>query len=117
VESAVFHIVLLPMVFSFQGGEDFFRQAWVVGLFLLVVAAMLVSTIPTYSFKKLKIGSRWILPTMLITGAVAVFLINAPWMTLSAIGIAYIASIPFSFRDHRALKTIPSDPRGGDPGG
>ena len=101
--------------FSFQGGEDFFRQAWVVGLFLLVVAAMLVSTIPTYSFKKLKIGRRWILPTMLITGVVAVFLINAPWMTLSAIGIAYIASIPFSFHDHRSLKTAPSAPRGNDP--
>lgn len=109
-------IVMLPMVFSFQGG-DFFRQAWVVGLFLLVVAAMLVSTIPTYSFKKLKIGRRWILPTMLIAGAVFVFLINTPWMTLSAIGIAYIASIPFSFRDHRALETAPSAPRGGDPGG
>lgn len=110
-------IVMLPMVFSFQGGEDFFRQTWVVGLFLLVVAGMLVSTIPTYSFKKLKISSRWILPTMLITGAIAVFLINAPWMTLSAIGIAYIASIPFSIRDQRSLEAAQPASRGGDPGG
>ena len=75
----------------------------------MVVAAMFVSAIPTYSFKRLKISSRWILPTMLITGAVAVFLINAPWMTLSAIGIAYIASIPLSFRDHRSLETAQPD--------
>ncbi len=109
-------VVMLPMVFSFQGG-DFFRQTWVVGLFLLVVAAMFVSAIPTYSFKKLKISSRWILPTMLMVGAVAVFLINAPWMTLSAIGIAYIASIPLSYRDHRSLENAQPAPRGGDPGG
>ncbi len=97
-------LVLLPLIFSFQMGGAFFRQPWVVGAFLLVVAALMVSTVPTYSFKKLKIGRRWILPTMLIAGGVAVFLINAPWLALSAIGIAYVASIPFSYRDHRRLE-------------
>ena len=58
-------LVLLPMVLSFQGSEGFFRQPWVVGIFMLVIAGMLVSTIPTYSFKKLKISQHWILPTML----------------------------------------------------
>ncbi len=97
-------LVLLPMVLSFQVGEDFFRQPWVVGIFMLVIAGMLVSTIPTYSFKKLKISRQWILPTMLITGAIAVFLINAPWLTLSVVGLAYICSIPLSYRAEQALK-------------
>jgi len=97
-------LVLLPLILSFQLGDGFFRQPWVVGAFLLVVAGLMVSTIPTYSFKKLKIGRRWILPTMLITGAVAVFLLNAPWLALTAIGVAYIVSIPISIRDHRRLE-------------
>ncbi len=97
-------LVLLPMVLSFQVGEGFFRQPWVVGIFMLVIAGMLVSTIPTYSFKKLKISRQWILPTMLITGTIAVFLINAPWLTLSVAGLAYICSIPFSYRAEQALK-------------
>ncbi|MCH7832447.1 MAG: phosphatidylcholine/phosphatidylserine synthase [Proteobacteria bacterium] len=97
-------LVLLPMVLSFQGGEDFFRQPWVVGIFMLVIAGMMVSTIPTYSFKKLKISRQWILPTMLIAGAIAVFLINAPWLTLSVVGFAYICSIPLSYRAEQALK-------------
>ena len=97
-------LVLLPMVLSFQVGEGFFRQPWVVGIFMLVIAGMLVSTIPTYSFKKLKISRQWILPTMLITGAIAVFLINAPWLTLSVAGLAYICSIPLSYRAEQALK-------------
>lgn len=96
-------LVLLPLILSFQVGDAFFRQPWVVGTFLLVVAASMVSTLPTYSFKKLNIGRRWILPTMLIAGAVAVFLLNAPWMTLTVIGVAYIVSIPISVRDHRRL--------------
>ena len=103
-------LVLLPMVLSFQGGEGFFRQPWVVGIFMLVIAGMLVSTIPTYSFKKLKINRHWILPTMLITGAIAVFLINAPWLTLSVVGLAYICSIPLSYRAQQALQKAEGDP-------
>lgn len=96
-------LVILPMILSFQMGAGFFRDPWVVGLFLVGVAALMVSTVPTYSFKRLKIGTRWILPTMLITGAVTVFLISAPWMALSAIGFFYLALIPVSIRDHRKL--------------
>ena len=103
-------LVLLPMALSFQGAEGFFRQPWVVGVFMLVIAGMLVSTIPTYSFKKLKISRQWILPTMLIAGAIAVFLINAPWLTLSVTGLAYICSIPFSYRAEQALKKAEGGP-------
>ncbi len=98
-------LVLLPMVLSFQMGDEFFRQTWVAGLFLLVIGGMMVSTIHTYSFKNVKISRRWILPTMLITGAIIIFLINAPWLTLSIIGMAYIASIPLSYREHRKLSS------------
>ena len=97
-------LVLLPMALSFQGGEGLFRQPWFVGIFMLVIAGMMVSTIPTYSFKKLKISRQWILPTMLIAGTIAVFLINAPWLTLSVVGLAYICSIPLSYRAEQALK-------------
>ena len=103
-------LVLLPMVLSFQGGEGFFRQPWVVGIFMLIIAGMLVSTIPTYSFKKLKINQHWILPTMLITGAIAVFLINALWLTLSVVGLAYICSIPLSYRAQQALQKAEGGP-------
>ena len=103
-------LVLLPMVLSFQGGEGFFRQPWVVGIFMLVIAGMLVSTIPTYSFKKMKISRHWILPTMLITAAIAVFLINAPWLTLSVVGLAYICSIPLSYRAQQALQKAEGGP-------
>ncbi|MDA1090514.1 MAG: CDP-diacylglycerol--serine O-phosphatidyltransferase [Proteobacteria bacterium] len=96
-------LALLPLALSFQLGDGFFRDPWVAGIVLLVMAGMMVSTVPTYSFKNLKISRAWILPTMLITGAVIILLINAPWVTLSVIGIAYIASIPFSIRDQQAL--------------
>jgi CDP-diacylglycerol--serine O-phosphatidyltransferase len=100
-------LVLLPMVFSFQLGDDFFRQPWVSAVFLSVMAGMMVSIIPTYSFKNLKISRQWVLPTMLITGCITVSIINAPWISLSLIGCAYILTIPFSYRAHQKLaKTL-----------
>ncbi len=96
-------LVLLPMVLSFQLGDQIFREPWFTGLFLFVIAGLMVSSIPTYSLKKLKISRKWILPTMLITAALAVLLINAPWLTLSVIGVVYLLSIPLSIRTHRSL--------------
>ncbi len=96
-------LVLLPMILSFQVGDVFFRSPWVVAFFLFVVGALTVSAIPTYSFKKLKIANRWILPTMLIVAGLAAFFVSVPWLTLSAILFAYIASIPISYQDHRRL--------------
>jgi CDP-diacylglycerol--serine O-phosphatidyltransferase len=96
-------LVLLPMVFSFQLGDTYFRQPWVSGVLLLVLASMMVSTTPTYSFKNLKVSRQWVLPTMLITVGITVSLINAPWISLSLMGCAYIATIPLSYRAHRML--------------
>lgn len=96
-------LALLPLALSFQLGDDLIRLPWISGILLLVLAGMMVSTIPTYSFKNLKISRNWVMPTMVIAGAVIILLINAPWTTLSVIGIVYIISIPFSIRDQQAL--------------
>ena len=51
-------IVLLPLVFSFSGlGEFFFKLNYdlIVPIFFIVVSILLISTIPTYSFKKIVI--------------------------------------------------------------
>ena len=97
-------LVLLPMIFSFQIGDAFFRQPWVSGTFLIVLAGLMVSNIPTYSFKNLKISRNWIFPTMLITGGIAISIVNAPWVSLSLIGSAYIVTLPLSYRAHRKLQ-------------
>ena len=96
-------LVLLPMVFSFQISDIYFRQPWISGVFLVVIASMMVSTIPTYSFKSLKISRQWVLPTMLITVGIIVSIINAPWVSLSLMGCAYITTIPLSYRAHKKL--------------
>lgn len=98
-------VVLLPMVASFEFGSGFFDRPVVVGIFLAGVAFLMVSTLPTFSFKKVRIPNAWVLPMLLIIGVLAAFLVTEPWKTLAVLGLAYLALIPVSIRAFRRLKT------------
>jgi CDP-diacylglycerol--serine O-phosphatidyltransferase len=119
-------LVLLPMMLSFQFGATFFRSPIVVSVFLVGVGALMVSRLPTFSFKKFKIPNQWVLPTMLIVGLYGALLINAPWMTIAITLLAYSVSIPFGYRAYRrmeersaaaAAETASTPPSGSEPNG
>lgn len=97
-------VVLLPMVASFEFDGGFFKSPTVVAVFLLGVSFLMVSTIPTFSFKKVRIPNAWVLPILLIIGLLAAFLVTEPWKTLAAIGTLYLLMIPLSVRSFRRLK-------------
>ena len=94
-------LVLMPMILSFQLGEEYFRSPGVVAFFLMGVSALVVSSIPTFSFKKIKVPSRRVLPLMIIAGAFFTALVSAPWTTLSGVLIVYLITIPFSVKTYR----------------
>jgi len=94
-------LVLLPMIISFQTDAIFLRQPPFVALFILIVSVLLVSRLPTYSFKTLRIQHRFILLTMLIVGLFAALIVSAPWFTLTTVLLAYIISFPFGLRSYK----------------
>jgi CDP-diacylglycerol--serine O-phosphatidyltransferase len=97
-------VVLLPMVASFEFGSGFFDRPTVVAVFLLGVSFLMVSTIPTFSFKKVRVPNAWVLPILLIIGVLAAFLVTEPWKTLAVVGAAYVVLIPVSVRSFRRLR-------------
>ena len=96
-------LVLLPMIISFNLFEDHMRRPEVVSAFLVVVAMLMVSSIPTYSFKKVKLSPKLVLPLMVTVGLVIASMLSAPWVTLSGILSAYLISIPFAVRSYRQI--------------
>ena len=97
-------LVLIPMILSFQVDAEILRNPWVVSGFLFAVGALLVSSVPTYSFKKLKISRNWIMPTMLIVAGIAACSVTAPWLTLSVVMALYLSSFFFSIRTQNRFK-------------
>ena len=96
-------LVLLPMIVSFNLFEDDVRRPEVVAVFMVAVSFLMVSRIPTYSFKKVKLRPSLILPMMVAVGLVIASMLSAPWVTLSGVLVAYIISIPLAMRSYRAI--------------
>lgn len=97
-------LVMMPMMLSFQFGAGFFNQPAVNGVFMAVVAGLMISRLPTYSFKQFKVPHRMVLPMLLLVGLLAAMLITNLWLTLSLVGAAYMISLPLSVRAYRKLE-------------
>ena len=97
-------LVLLPMILSFQFGGAFLVSPVLNAAVIVTVAFLMISRIPTYSFKQFGVPHKLVLPVLLLVGLMAAFLVTSPWATVTVIGIAYIVSLPFSVRSFRALQ-------------
>ena len=94
-------LVMLPMILWFQTDAEWLRRPLLVGAVIIVVACLMVSKLPTYSFKNILIQQRFVLAPMLGAGLLAALSVSAPWLTLTLIAAAYLASFPFSIRSYR----------------
>lgn len=97
-------LAVLPMILSFEIDRAFFREPAVVAVFVIGVSFLMVSTIPTFAFKRFRIPAPWVLPLMIVVGLFAAFLVTEPWATLGVIGLIYLGSIPFAVRSFRRLQ-------------
>lgn len=80
------------------------RHPGFVGLVLLAVALLCISTLPTWSFKNFKVPRVFVLPLLLGTGLFVALLLAEPWAALAAAGIFYLGMLPFSVRSYLRLK-------------
>jgi len=95
-------VVLLP-VFIERLGFDFRSSAItlnVVLVYTLLIAFMMVSTIPTYSGKLLgeRISREYVLPIFMLAVGFVALLVTYPFATLTGGSIFYLALIPMSWR-------------------
>lgn len=97
-------LALLPMALSFDGGPAFFSNPGFVVVWTLLVGLAMVSTIPTFSGKKMRIPQSFVIPVLIVVGLLVAALVNAPWQTLSVLGILYLIAIPLSIRSYLRLK-------------
>lgn len=104
-------VALMPLFAGLALGE-WGQGAWVgllrnpitTGLVLIVTAVLLVSTLPTWSFKNFKVPRGAVLPLLLGVGLFVALLLSEPWAALAAGGLIYLGMLPFSVRSYLRLK-------------
>lgn len=104
-------LAMVPMFAAFEFGDTFFRTPAFNTFWILAVAGLMVSRVPTFALKRFHVKSEWVLPTLLGVGALAAFLTTEPWATLLIVGVVYIGSFPFSVLHYRKLKRTADEMR------
>ncbi|WP_374631710.1 phosphatidylcholine/phosphatidylserine synthase [Ferrovibrio sp.] len=97
-------LALMFMILSLEVDSAFLHSPWLNGLWALLIGGLMVSRVPTYSFKRVKVKREAVPLVLLGVGVLAALLLNEPWYTLFALGSAYLATMVFSFRAHERLR-------------
>jgi CDP-diacylglycerol--serine O-phosphatidyltransferase len=97
-------LAFVPIFLWLITGSDIFRQWQLVIIWTVMVAALMISSLPTYSWSSLRIRSGWRLFAIAGVGLLGAALVRAPWHTLLAISLLYLATVPFSMAAYGRVK-------------
>ena len=97
-------LVLLPMVAGFELGPSVTGHPVLIVPWTLAIGLLMVSTLPTFSGKGMRVPTNYVVPALVGVGLLAAFLVAQPWWTLILLGVAYLALLPFSVRQFRKLQ-------------
>lgn len=87
-------LAIVPIMIWLETDSEYARLAAVNGLVLACVALLMISHVPTFSMKRFTVPINYVLPVLLVIGLMFAALVAAPWPTLTAVGLAYLFSIP-----------------------
>jgi CDP-diacylglycerol--serine O-phosphatidyltransferase len=98
-------LALIPLLVRFVAEAAWPRHPLLVGIVLLTVGGLMVSRLPTFSFKKGRIPRHLVLPGLLGAGLVMGVLASSPWIGVSLLGLVDVSLIPFSWMAYRRQAT------------
>ncbi len=103
-------IILSPLMLELTNLNFLFNKNYFVPIFTIIIAVLLISKVPTYSFKKIKIKPALTVFILLGIGISLVTLIFFTFETLLVFSLIYILSIPMAcFTFYNNKKSIKDD--------
>lgn len=99
-------LVMLPLYMDFTQITTFNTWPSLVAVHIGVVAFLMVSRLPTFSGKHLRLSTRRdkALPFLLGVALVAALAVSYPWMTVIGIAALYVVTLPLAFWRYRVLE-------------
>ena len=109
-------LVFVPIYLWLITDNDLFRAWYLVMPWALFIAALMISSVPTYSWTSLRIRREWRLFSLAGIALLGGALVTVPWPTLLAVSLVYLAVIPFSIASYARVKRRRATPVGHAPG-
>ena len=97
-------LAFIPIYLWLITGNDVFRRWEPVMAWTLFVAALMISSLPTYSWASIRIRRDWRLFALAGVALLGAALIVAPWQTLLAVAALYLVMIPVALASYAKVK-------------
>ena len=94
-------LVLLPLIYELSNFEIGFEVRNITPYLAIFVSILLISKVPTFSFKKIRIPRKLTIFLFLGIGIISISLIFFTFETLLIMGLGYFLLIPISFLSYR----------------
>ena len=97
-------VAFMPIYLWLITGNELFRRWELVMAWTLFVAALMISSLPTYSWSSIRIRRDWRLFALAGVALFGAALIVAPWPTLLALAALYLLMIPVALASYAKVK-------------
>lgn len=97
----------LPLFVTLHFGPGWWSGAVPVGSWAVLVAGLMVSRLPTLSFKAVRVPPRLVAPLLVLVALAAAVLVTAPFLGLGSVATVYLLTIPYTVHRHRWLARHP----------
>ena len=97
-------LAFIPVFLWLVTGNGWFRAWYVVMPWVLFVALLMISSIPTYSWSSIRIRSSWRLIALAGIAILGAALLTAPWYTLLIVAAGYLLMIPFALASYARVR-------------
>jgi CDP-diacylglycerol--serine O-phosphatidyltransferase len=92
---------MVPMMIYFETNRSFELSPFVYAIYLICVALLIISRLPTFSFKGGGVPKKWAWLLFVGIGMFGVFITTAFWLALLVLGLLFLISIPFSYQSYQ----------------
>ncbi|MDA8526454.1 phosphatidylcholine/phosphatidylserine synthase [Gammaproteobacteria bacterium] len=89
-------LIMLPLTHSFMGYDWAYENLNFVAGYIILISALLVSRIPTFSIKRKRIFIQSKLGFLVLFSITALSIINFLWITINVLAFIYLLTIPVS---------------------
>ena len=97
-------LTFVPVYLWLVSGNELFRSWQMVLPWTLLIALLMISSFPTFTWSSIRIRRGWRLFALAGVALIGAALLNEPWWTLLAISAIYLALLPFSFASYARVK-------------
>lgn len=97
-------LAFVPIYLWLVTGSEEFRQWQPVMAWTLFIAALMISSLPTYSWGSLRVRRSWRLSALAGVALLGSALVLAPWPTLLVMAALYLVMIPFALASYARVR-------------